>query len=70
MYDFIFSQAACQLKLSILWFSRRLIGKAAHGLFRPHYIALIVMLVIVALFEGLFIIVDVLQCRYVGPLPE
>lgn len=64
IYDILFSQAACQIKLSLLWFSRRLIGVASGGIFRSSYASLIALLVIVGMCEILFIIVSFLECRY------
>ena len=64
MFDIFFSQSACQTKLAVLWFSKRLIGKAYKGVFYPHFIALVVLFVIVAVCEVLFIIVSLVLCRY------
>ena len=64
-YEILFSQAACQTKLSLLWFTRRLMGRANTGRFYPHFVALIILMVIVALCQILFIIISFVLCRYV-----
>ena len=68
VYDILYSQAACQAKLSVLWFTHRLIGRANKGIFYPHFVAFVLLVTIVALCEVLFIIVSFVLCRYVSQL--
>ena len=63
-YDMLFFSSLCQLKLSLLFFSRRLIGKASVGRFRPHYIMNIILITIVSLLEVVTIVGSVCTCRY------
>lgn len=64
IYDELFVQAACQAKLSLLLFCWRLIGRAFQ---RIHYILVMSLIVFVVLCEIMFVIVSVLECRYVVP---
>lgn len=65
IYFVVFSQAACQSKLSLLFFTHKMIGTARLGIFYLHYIALMALIVIVALCQILFIVVSCIQCQYV-----
>lgn len=70
VYNIIFSQAACQSKLSLLFFTRKMVEPASFGVFYPHYICLITLMVIVALCQVLFVIVSCVECRYVSNWPH
>lgn len=64
-YIILFSQSACQIKLSLLCFARKIIGVATTGNFLIHYISLIALVIIVSLCEVLVLILTLVQCRYV-----
>lgn len=66
VYTIFWSQAACQAKLSLLAFSRRLVRDAHYaGLFGGHYLVLRFLFVLVALCQVMFLIFSVVQCRCV-----
>lgn len=64
VYNIIFAQGACQSKLSLLFFSRKMIGAAKSGAFYPHYVCLLALITIVALCQVLFVIVSCVECQY------
>ena len=65
-YHLQYTQAACQCKLSVLFFSKRLIGRANIGSFRIHFVILVLLITIVSLCEVLFIIFSFVLCQYVS----
>lgn len=67
IYNILFSQAACQSKLSILWFTRRLVGNAFSSIFNFYYLAMIFLTVLVFLDDVVYLIVSLAECRYVFP---
>lgn len=65
VFNIMFAEAACQSKLSLLFFTYKMIGAAKYGTFYSHYICLIILMSIVAICEVLFVILACLECRYV-----
>lgn len=65
IYLIIFAQAVCQSKLSLLFFTRRMIGDVNAGSFYVHYICLLMLMVIVAICQLLFVVITCVACRYV-----
>lgn len=64
IYDLFFFHATCLTKLSILWFSRRLVGPTSRGIFRHYYAALVALMSFVGLFDVAYMITIFLMCRY------
>ena len=65
-YNIVIAEAECFSKLSLLWFSRRLVGRASSGAFRTYYRALMALMTIISLLIVSFLIVSVVECRYVS----
>lgn len=66
IYNLLFGEASYFTKLSVLWFSRRLVGKAFHSPFDPHRIALIFLFSFSVVCLTTYIIVMLVGCRYVS----
>lgn len=64
IYDELFVQAACQAKLSLLFFCWRLIGRALQ---RVQFTLMIGLMAFVVFCQIMFPVVSVLECRYVVP---
>lgn len=66
IFNILFSQAACQSKLSLLLFTHKMIGNVRNGVFYACYIAILTLIAIVSLCEILFVILSCVMCQYVG----
>lgn len=67
IYSIVFAEAACQSKLSLLFFARIMIGDFRSNTFYPHYICLYTLVMTVTICQVLFVIVACVECRYVWP---
>lgn len=63
--NMMFAQAGSWSKASILWFARRLVGKASGGTYRAFFPFWLSLLVIVILCDLLFIVLSCFECRYI-----
>lgn len=70
IYNILFAQSACQSKLSLLFFSRKIIGTSNFGSFYPHYICLLALITVVTLCEIFFVILSCVECQYVDLLSD
>ncbi|PYI09979.1 integral membrane protein [Aspergillus sclerotiicarbonarius CBS 121057] len=61
-FQLTFSLSCSIVKLSVLWFCKRLIGTGSKGLYKLYYIVLIISLVFVALCCIVFLLVSIFQC--------
>ena len=65
----IFNMLSCLAvgltKLSLLWFSRRMVGRALSGAYRVYFAVLAILASIVLVSTIIFIMVTALGCRYV-----
>ena len=65
----IFNMLSCLAvgltKLSLLWFSRRMVGRASSGAYRVYFAVLAILASIVLVSTIIFIMVTALGCRYV-----
>lgn len=70
VFQILFSGASMTTKLSILWFTKRLLGAGSKGLYRTYYILLVAGMVFVTVCWLLFEFVSIFQCLYVTePVP-
>ena len=60
-----FALSICCSKISLLWFSRRLVGKARSGAYRLYLAALATLAALVLAAVVVFVFVILLGCRYV-----
>lgn len=67
VYNFCFVEASYMSKLALLWFSRRLINNAFTSTLDPRRIALIFLLVFSVVCDCIYIVITLLECRYVTP---
>ncbi|KAL4788075.1 hypothetical protein BJX76DRAFT_367792 [Aspergillus varians] len=62
-FQILFSLSCSMVKLSLLWFCRRLLIVGTKGVYPIYNIAMIVGMVVVAISCALFVIISIFQCR-------
>lgn len=68
LFEVTFSISSSCTKLSLLWFCRRIRGDGRKINCTFHDVAIVVTMMVIAVFESAFLIMLFLQCRYVGSM--